>query len=552
MANRNYWQKRMKALENQSYESAVQCYQDIQEEYRKAINNLQMDIMKWYQRLADNNDISYAAAKKFLKTSDLEEFKWTVEQYIKAGEENAIDQRWMKQLENASCKYHISYLEAMKLQAQQHAELLLSELENGMTEHLHKTYSDQFYRSAYEIAKGTGVGSNLAALGTDKIELVLQKPWARDGKNFSDRIWNNKEKLINNLHTDLTQSIIRGEDPQKAINQLARDMNVSRSQAGNLIMTETTAISAVAQKDCFKELDVEEFEVVETLDGSTCEICQDMDGKHFPMSDYRIGETAPPFHPRCRGCTCPYFDDEFTEGQRAARDEDGEVYYVPEDMTYKEWKETYVQDAEQLTAPKINDLKIQKAYDEFNQLLSDKDDNSMLLNNMIIYSDMTVFKRNDSCSVPFAYDVKQDAIVYNPQAPDYELYDLNYVQAHELAHRMDIKEYRSWTNADFKDSIEISKKKVYDNIKIVRDWFKEGGKYENDMALSDIISAITCGNENEYLFSGHSPEYWRNEKNRCLEIFANMCSIKINGYGSESALKTMFHELHDAFERMTK
>lgn len=347
MANRNYWQKRMKALENQSYESAVQCYQDIQEEYRKAINNLQMDIMKWYQRLADNNDISYAAAKKFLKTSDLEEFKWTVEQYIKAGEENAIDQRWMKQLENASCKYHISYLEAMKLQAQQHAELLLSELENGMTEHLHKTYSDQFYRSAYEIAKGTGVGSNLAALGTDKIELVLQKPWARDGKNFSDRIWNNKEKLINNLHTDLTQSIIRGEDPQKAISQLDRDMNVSRSQAGNLIMTETAAISAAAQKDCFKELDVEEFEVVETLDGSTCEICQDMDGKHFPMSDYRIGETAPPFHPRCRGCTCPYFDDEFTEGQRAARDEDGEVYYVPEDMTYKEWKETYVQDAGQ-------------------------------------------------------------------------------------------------------------------------------------------------------------------------------------------------------------
>ena len=347
MANRSYWQKRMKALENQSYQSALQCYQDIQEEYRKAINNLQMDIMKWYQRLADNNDISYAAAKKFLKTSDLEEFKWTVEQYIKAGEENAIDQRWMKQLENASCKYHISYLEAMKLQAQQHAELLLSELENGMTEHLHKTYSDQFYRSAYEIAKGTGVGSNLAALGTDKIELVLQKPWARDGKNFSDRIWNNKEKLINNLHTDLTQSIIRGEDPQKAISQLARDMNVSRSQAGNLIMTETAAISATAQKDCFKELDVKEFEVVETLDGSTCEICQDMDGKHFPMSDYRIGETAPPFHPRCRGCTCPYFDDEFTEGQRAARDEDGEVYYVPEDMTYKEWKETYVQDAEQ-------------------------------------------------------------------------------------------------------------------------------------------------------------------------------------------------------------
>ena len=34
MANRSYWQERMKALENQSYQSALQCYQDIQEEYR--------------------------------------------------------------------------------------------------------------------------------------------------------------------------------------------------------------------------------------------------------------------------------------------------------------------------------------------------------------------------------------------------------------------------------------------------------------------------------------------------------------------------------------
>ena len=67
------------------------------------------------------------------------------------------------------------------------------------------------------------------------------------------------------------------------------------------------------------------------------------------MSDYRIGETAPPFHPRCRGCTCPYYDDEFMEGgQRAARDENGGTYYVPADMSYKEWKKTYAS-GEQMT-----------------------------------------------------------------------------------------------------------------------------------------------------------------------------------------------------------
>ena len=36
---------------------------------------------------------------------------------------------------------------------------------------------------------------------------------------------------------------------------------------------------------------------------------------------------------------CPY-DEEYIKdiAQRAARDEDGEVYYVPDDMTYQEWE----------------------------------------------------------------------------------------------------------------------------------------------------------------------------------------------------------------------
>ena len=69
---------------------------------------------------------------------------------------------------------------------------------------------------------------------------------------------------------------------------------------------------------------------------------REMDGKHFPMKDYKIGVTVPPFHPNCRGCTCPYFNDEFTTGERVARGADGKKYYVPENMTYEEWKKNFV------------------------------------------------------------------------------------------------------------------------------------------------------------------------------------------------------------------
>ena len=333
----------MASLEDDQYQRSAAYYKDVQRQYIRATNSIQMDIIRWYQRLADNNDISYAGAKKLLKKNELKEFRWTVEDYIKAGEENAVDQRWMKELENASARHHISYLEAMKLQMQQHAELLSTEFEGGMTDYLRKSYGEQYYHTAYEIAKGTGMGSNLVQLDNRKMDVIIRHPWAQDGANFSDRIWTNKGKLVRNLHTGLTQNIIRGASPQKAIDSLSKTMEVSRSQAGRLIMTESAAISSAAQKDCLKELGVEKYEILATLDGQTSEICRDMDGKVFDMKDYRVGVTAPPFHPNCRSTTVPYFDDEFTEGeQRAARDGDGETYYVPADLKYKDWKRKFV------------------------------------------------------------------------------------------------------------------------------------------------------------------------------------------------------------------
>lgn len=107
-------------------------------------------------------------------------------------------------------------------------------------------------------------------------------------------------------------------------------------------MTEQAFISSAAQKDAFTDLDVEEFEIVATLDSRTSEICQEMDGQHFPMKDFQPGVTAPPFHVWCRSTTVPYFDDEWSGGERAARGEDGKTYYVPSDMTYPEWKESLV------------------------------------------------------------------------------------------------------------------------------------------------------------------------------------------------------------------
>ena len=131
-------------------------------------------------------------------------------------------------------------------------------------------------------------------------------------------------------------------------------MNTSKSNAGRLVMTEEAYFSSVAQKDCFSELDVEQYEIVATLDSHTSDICRSLDGK-VPMKDYEAGVTAPLFHVYCRSTTAPYFEGDFGQsGERAARDEDGKTYYVPADMSYKEWKEDFVDDGDKSGLAEVN------------------------------------------------------------------------------------------------------------------------------------------------------------------------------------------------------
>lgn len=547
-----YWQERFKQMEDAQHDTSVQKMQEIQEQFDRSLAAINGKINAWYQRLADNNGISMQEARKLLNARELKEFQWNVDDYIKYGKENKINGAWEKELENASARVHIGRLEALKIEVQQEAEKLYGNCIDEIDQHIRNTYTSDFYHTAYEIQKGVGVGTTISRLDPRTVEMIVCKPWAVDGKNFSDRLWENKTKLINNLHNSLSRMCITGEVPDRAIAEISKQMKVSRAQAGRVVMTESAAVANKARQDCMKELDVEQFEVVETLDSHTCEFCGSMDGKHFLMSEFQIGVTAPPFHPNCRGCTCPYFGDEFDRvGERAARGEDGKTYYVPADMTYEEWRSASMDgDTKTVSVPKIRDPKIRNAYDSFNEMLADSEDNSMLTNNMIMYGESTEYIEDITCKSPFAYDTERDAIIYNPQAPYYELYDLSYVQAHELSHRMDIKEYHSWNNIAFQNAIEVSTQKVYDNIETLRGWFAEGGKFENDMAFSDIISALTEGKENDFLYSGHSTAYWQNEKNKCLEIFANMCSIEINGYDSKEALQSVFDELYKAFQEM--
>ena len=342
MTNAEYWKQRFTQLEAAQNRKGAVAYLEIEKQYKAAQNELEAQIARWYQRFADSNGISLAQAKQWLKGWDLAEFKWDVKEYIKYGKENAINGAWMQELENASSKFHISRLEALQIQTQNSLETMFAQQLGTMKKALSDVYASGYYHTAYTVQQGFGLGWDIAGLDQAQIEKVLSKPWAVDGYNFSTRIWNSKTKLIGEIHNELSKNLLTGADPQKAIDSLAKKMGTSKSNAGRLVMTEQAYFSSAAQKDCFNDLDVEEYEIVATLDSHTSDICRSLDGKVFKMSDYKPGVTAPPFHVYCRSTTAPHFKDNFDAGERAARGTDGKTYYVPDDVTYSEWKRAFV------------------------------------------------------------------------------------------------------------------------------------------------------------------------------------------------------------------
>jgi len=167
------------------------------------------------------------------------------------------------------------------------------------------------------------------------------------------------------------------------------------------------------------------------------------------------------------------------------------------------------------------------------------------VNKMRLYAEATEFVENLDLDRAFSYNGEKDRIEFNPSHDQFNRYNINFALAHELSHRMDILEYGAYKNPAFGEAIEEAKAYVREHREELQKLFNEGGKYCNDIAFSDIISALS---DNAIIvFAGH--DSWNSEKAR-LEIFANLSVIDI--LGSESAKEPVLRKLMDVYRKMVE
>ena len=352
--NSEYWRRRYETLEASQHAEASALASDWQGEYDRAAARIQRDTDAWYQRVADNNEISMADARRLLDSRGLKEFKWTLEEFEAKARENG-DLRWQKELENASARQHISWLQRERIMLDQEVNALFSGKQDKAAVFFGDTYAEARNRSAYEIQLGTGCGQPLRNIDSASIDKVLYKPWTADGRTFSDRIWGNQESLKSELRMALTQGIIRGDHPDVVSNTLAQKMGVSKANAARLVYTESAYFRELGTLESYREHSIDQLEILGTLDSVTCSECGALDGKIIALKDAEVGVTVPVFHPRCRCTTVPFFDDMKSVGKRVARGEDGDQYFVPPDTTYAQWAKEQArrrENAKQETAQK--------------------------------------------------------------------------------------------------------------------------------------------------------------------------------------------------------
>lgn len=531
--------------------------------YTEASREIETEMESFYESFADRENITLAEARKRISSAkfDRNKFERMAKENIdlKRKYGNHMPEGIAKQVEEQermlntlSKKGAVSRMENLKAGIDNAILKLYDKQQITMFDLLKEGYEDGYYRGMFRIQHGLGVGTDFTRLNERAIRQAVLTDHGKG--NFSKRLYQHSKTLSKDIQENLTIGIIRGESIDKMAERISKRLDVSMSNAKRLVRTETAYIHEKATLESYKEAGITTYRFVATLDGRTSEICQELDRKEFPVDKAMPGENFPPMHPNCRSTTEAVFEEEI-ESNRIARDADGSQYMVPRNMNYQEWKEKYVDKnlTSSMEIPIIKDKKMQYHNNRFDELLNHSEGNEYMIMRMIMCNETTKFILDETMNGAFAYFPKSDVVRYNPSYEFFENYDFMYVQAHELSHRIDYRELKSWKNRKFVKAVDNCSVKIRQMQDKCKEWFDENGIYKNDAALQDTISALTQGDFNEFLSVGHEKKYWQsNGKLKYMEVFANIASIDITSTKSKSVLENEFSELYEAYKEMVK
>lgn len=337
MKSSEYWEKTALLREIAVQEGATLTAEEVLKLYDEALDDINTEIQKIKANFQRRYGLDNETASYFLTQAQQEE---NLNSLIYALE-NAPTEKQRKNIlefihrDGLSVRAYASRIErynAVKQSIYARLKKLAADETGLVTAMLKKAYSESYYGNIDDTAKGLDVGINFGILNDRAITEAVTAKW--HGKRFSDRIWDNTDKLAQEAQELVTRSLMSGESLSKTAQKLSARFQVEKYHATTLVHTETAHIHAMADMQAYKDLGIEEYRYLATLDYATCEMCQPLDGKVFKLSQAREGINYPTMHPRCR-CTTTMNTD--INSRRARNPLTGRNEIIDGSTTYSEW-----------------------------------------------------------------------------------------------------------------------------------------------------------------------------------------------------------------------
>lgn len=278
---KSHFEQKMEKLDNNYNRYFKSTLKALQKEYKEAYEDIEIEIIKWYQAMEQ-----IKATNPEFKFSELKHLEELTKQINLILEELAKVEA--DQLGDSLNQLYVSdYMDMAKLNEK------YKEIANSPMPELNQLKSIQVLESYMN----TPIASGELAEKAKQLDLSW---WYSpiQGKWYYTRIEERAKKLGYSIESKLKQSIIRGDGYNKIAGEVMRDLDVSFRSAKTLVATELRTAEITAKLHQAKRNGYTHMERRSLRDSHVCKLCQEMDGTIYPVDSVTAGDFM--LHPNDR------------------------------------------------------------------------------------------------------------------------------------------------------------------------------------------------------------------------------------------------------------
>ena len=323
---RNEWIERAKQRVLDNAKQTDSYVSDIMFLYDETANQLENEINAMFQKYATDNGLTDVEASKMLTSEEYSKWKKSIDEYISESEN---DSKTMLELNTLSAKSRISRKEQMLSSIYKSMITLSGDTETKLTDLLGDMFKTNYYRGCYDVQSVIGIGFNVSKVDEGMLKRILEHPWS--GKNYSEALWENTDKLAALAKREITLGFMSGSSVQKMAKEIDDVMEKGRYAVERLVRTESSYFSNQGELQSYQEMGIAEYEFL----GGGCDICQALNGQCYLITEAEPGLNLPPIHPNCK-CTIR------AKAQRDMFKNREGANPLKDNPKFEEWKKKYV------------------------------------------------------------------------------------------------------------------------------------------------------------------------------------------------------------------